>query len=208
MQNEVWSIKKILEWSAKYLSEKNSETPRLDAELLLSNVLGLSRVSLYVNFDKPLTDTERDSYRKKLHRRSLGEPVAYILNSKEFFGLDFLVNKAVLIPRPDTEILVEAAISHLKKSPEIARILDLGTGSGCIVVALDLLSMCSRFQNEIPALRRKISAASTLIINNFAKYLFKCFKHGCQKYKQKSKVSIICRCGVLLLPIFVFPRKG
>jgi release factor glutamine methyltransferase len=102
----------------------------------LSEVLGVGRITLYTNFDKPLSDEEKSVYREKLGRRASGEPVAYILNSKGFFGLDLEVNQSVLIPRPDTEVLVETIISDFTDLNMEKTIADLGTGSGCIAVAL------------------------------------------------------------------------
>ncbi len=140
---EVWTIGRILTWSVDFLRDKGqTDSPRLDAELLLAHTIGMSRIQLYTNFDKPLTAHERDPYRGYLLRRSKGEPIAYIIGSKEFMGLPFLVSPAVLIPRPDTEVLVETARDALK-DVESPLILDVGTGSGCIAVALGHLLKAS-----------------------------------------------------------------
>lgn len=129
-----WTIGGILNWTRQYFSDKGVENPRLDAEVLLSRILGLDRVHLYVRFDQPLEHTELAAFREFVKRRAMRFPVAYITGSKEFMGLDFAVNPAVLIPRPDTEILVEGAVDLLRDR-ERPQILDLGTGSGAIIVS-------------------------------------------------------------------------
>jgi release factor glutamine methyltransferase len=132
-QQETWTILKILTWTKEYLAQKGVENARLESEWLLCAALGLDRVGLYVNFDKPLTAAELADYRGMVTRRAKREPLQYILGSQEFMGLEFEVSAAVLIPRHDTEVLVEEA---LRRSPASARILDIGVGSGCIAVVL------------------------------------------------------------------------
>ena len=107
---EVWTIGAILKWTGQYFAEKGVENPRLDAEVLLSNILKKERIYLYVEFDKPLLPQELTSFREAIKKRVAKQPVAYILGYKEFMGLEFKVTPAVLIPRPDTEILVEQAL--------------------------------------------------------------------------------------------------
>jgi release factor glutamine methyltransferase len=130
---ETWTVLKVLQWTAGYLKDKDVETPRLDAELLLAEVLTLDRVGLYLNYDRPLNAVELNAYRQMVGRRSRREPLQYILGRTEFWSLPFAVNPAVLIPRPDTEILVEEALA---RAPAEGMILDVGTGSGAIAVAL------------------------------------------------------------------------
>ena len=132
---QVWTIGAILKWSEQYFGSHGAETPRLDAEVLLSHLLREKRIYLYVHFDQPLTADELARYRELVKRRVAGEPVAYICGEKEFMGLAFKVTPSVLVPQPDTETLVEAAIERLrgKKSPQIAHIC---TGSGAIALAL------------------------------------------------------------------------
>lgn len=133
--SEQWTISSILQWTRQYFGSKGIENPRLDAEVLLSHILGKSRLYLYTNFDQPMTQGELASFREAVKRRAMRIPVAYIIGSKEFMGLDFAVSPAVLIPRPDTEILVEAALARLSDKPEPA-IADLGTGSGAIIISM------------------------------------------------------------------------
>lgn len=130
---DTWTILKVLTWTRGYLAEKGVENSRLEAEWLLCEALGLDRVGLYVNFDKPLSDSELSTCRALVARRARREPLQYILGSQDFYGLDFEVSPGVLIPRHDTETLVEEAV---KRCPAGATILDIGVGSGCIAVAL------------------------------------------------------------------------
>ncbi|MDR1159684.1 MAG: peptide chain release factor N(5)-glutamine methyltransferase [Syntrophomonadaceae bacterium] len=130
-----WTIKSLLEWTAEYFKKKGFSASRLEAELLLATILGHDRVYLYVNYDKPLNDDECKLYREVILRRVHHEPYAYITGQKEFMSLKLNVNNQVLIPRPETEMLVEEALkaaSALKS----ARICDVGTGSGAIAVSL------------------------------------------------------------------------
>ncbi|APG27828.1 protein-(glutamine-N5) methyltransferase, release factor-specific [Syntrophotalea acetylenivorans] len=130
---EPWTVLKVLQWTAGYLQEQGIEGARLDAELLLTEVLQLDRVGLYVNYDRPLEATELAAYRQLVGRRARREPVAYILGRSEFWSLPLVVRPEVLIPRPDTEVLVEEA---LQRADSESRILDVGTGSGAIAIAL------------------------------------------------------------------------
>lgn len=134
----VHTILLLLKKSADHLKSRGSTTPRLDAELLLAEVLGVNRIDLYVNFEQPLTETEVDRYRELVRRRAGGEPVAYIMGRAYFRNLTLKVGREVLIPRPETEHLVDIALNMLK-SREWRRppaLLDLGTGSGAIAISL------------------------------------------------------------------------
>ncbi len=130
---ETWTVLKILRWTADYFRQKGIDSGRLDAELLLADTLGLDRVGLYLNFDRPLTADELIHFRERVARRSRREPLQYILGATEFWSLEFTVRPGVLIPRADTETLVEQA---LKRATPAGSILDIGTGSGAIAVAL------------------------------------------------------------------------
>lgn len=134
-KREHWTIGSILTWTRQYFDEKGVDNPRLDAEVLLSHILGKDRIHLYVNFDQPLQPAELATFRAAVKQRAMRIPVAYITGHKEFMGLDFAVTPAVLIPRPDTEILVETALSRLKGT-ESPQLLDIGTGSGAIIISL------------------------------------------------------------------------
>lgn len=130
---ETWTLLKILQWTAGYFKEKGVDGGRLDAELLLADALHLDRVGLYLNYDRPLTADELAAFRQRVARRARREPVQYILGEAEFWSLELQVTPDVLIPRADTEVLVEEA---LKKVAGPSFILDVGTGSGAIAVAL------------------------------------------------------------------------
>ncbi len=124
----------VITKSQEFLKSKGVASPRLDAELLLADQLGLERIKLYSNFDRKLSEEEKDQYRIRIKRRGLLEPVAYILGKKYFYKSIFTVNSSVLIPRPETEELVEWILSENSLSSR--SVLDLGTGSGCIAISL------------------------------------------------------------------------
>lgn len=132
---EPWTVKRILDWTIQFLKEKGSASPRLDAEVLLAHARKCQRIQLYTQFDQPLTDDQRTTMRGLVKRRAAAEPVAYLVGHKEFFSLDFLTPPGVLIPRPDTEVLVMAALDVLKGS-NLTRGLDLCTGTGCVAIAI------------------------------------------------------------------------
>jgi release factor glutamine methyltransferase len=129
-----WTVGKIIDWTTAHLKKHGSETPRLDAEILLAKARRCPRIQLYVQYHELLTDDERTVMRDLVRRRAQSEPVAYLVGHREFFGLDFRVTPDVLIPRPETETLVLEllAAGRAHTSP---RILDVGTGSGCIAIA-------------------------------------------------------------------------
>lgn len=134
MAKEIWTIGKLLSWTENYFRQKGIDSPRLDAEVLLGFVLKKERIYLYVHFDEPLNETELAEFKSLIKRRVDHEPVAYIVGKKEFMGLTFTVSPAVLTPRADTEILVEAVLKRLPEGK--ARIADIGTGSGAIGLSL------------------------------------------------------------------------
>jgi len=139
MHPRTWAIRDLLKVSSDYLEEKGIENPRLNAEVLLSHLLGLERVGLYLNFDRPLTQTELSAYRSLIKRRIDHEPLQYITGIQEFWSLNFEVDRRVLIPRSETEIVVEQAVRLLGGLNERARppqLLDLCTGCGAIAVAI------------------------------------------------------------------------
>lgn len=135
-QNEVWTTLKVLSWTKEFLLSKGITNARLEAEWLLCAVTGLDRVGLYLQYDKPLNESELAEYRSKVARRAKREPLQHILGSQEFCGLEYEVTADVLVPRYDTEVLVSEAFA---RHPHAASILDIGTGSGCIAVSLKKL---------------------------------------------------------------------
>jgi len=137
-QKKVWTILEMLQWGTSYLAEKGFEESRLTVELLLAHTLQLKRIQLYTNFDRPLGEDELSAFKLSFQRKLQHEPLQYILGSTEFMGMEFAVDKRVLIPRPETEVLVETSVHFLREhfSGQPVRILDIGTGSGCIAVSL------------------------------------------------------------------------
>jgi release factor glutamine methyltransferase len=131
----VITLAEVLRRSAAHLEERGSPTARLDAELLLGHALGLSRVEVYTRFDRPLTAAELDACREAIGRRARREPVAYILGSWGFRDLDLAVDARVLVPRPETELLVDRCLALLDGAGT-PRVLDVGTGSGAVALAL------------------------------------------------------------------------
>lgn len=132
---DTWTPLKLLAWSQEWFAKKSVDAPRLTGELLLAHALKCDRVRLYLDFDKPLGEPELAAFRELVKRRADGEPTAYLVGKREFWGRPFRVTPAVLVPRPETEHVVEAALAAL---PEGGAALDLCTGSGAIGVSLAL----------------------------------------------------------------------
>lgn len=126
---------RLLEWTNGFFRERNIDTPRLDAEVLLSHVLSCERIDLYAMYDAEVTPSDRTVFRDFVRERTKGKPVAYLVGKREFYSLDFEVNSSVLIPRPETEVLVSEAIHRLPVDAP-SRFLDVGTGSGAIAIAI------------------------------------------------------------------------
>jgi release factor glutamine methyltransferase len=132
---KTWTILQVLDWTRAHFEQKGLAAPRLDAEVLIAHALGLARVMLYAKFDQPLLPHELESIRGLVARRARGEPVAYLTGRREFWSLDLAVTADTLIPRPDTETLVEVALEALPASGEPV-VVDVGTGTGAIALAL------------------------------------------------------------------------
>ncbi len=135
-----WTVHAILKVTTDYLTAKGIDSPRLSAEILLAHQLHMNRVNLYINYDRPLNNRELDGYRSLIRRRLAREPIQYITGTQEFWSLDFAVGPGVLIPRPESELLIEQVLPLCadrggEKSRSL-RILDLGTGSGALAVTL------------------------------------------------------------------------
>ena len=132
---KVWRIVDLIQWSESYFREKSHQNPRLEIEWMLCSLLNCERLDLYMRFDEPLSGSQLSTLRGWVKRRSKNEPLQYITESCEFYGIEFFVDKRVLIPRPETERLIDEAIKSIKhvRSPNI---FDIGTGSGCIAITL------------------------------------------------------------------------
>jgi release factor glutamine methyltransferase len=136
MPAETWTPLKLLAWTQGYFGRAGVDAPRLTAELLLASALGCDRVRLYLDFDKPIAEAELGRFRSLVKRRAEGEPTAYLLGVKEFYGRPFATDARALVPRPETELLVEAALAALPLGGGL--VLDLCTGTGCVGITMAL----------------------------------------------------------------------
>ncbi|MDY6863382.1 MAG: peptide chain release factor N(5)-glutamine methyltransferase [Thermodesulfobacteriota bacterium] len=183
-----WTILNTLNWTTDYFKKKKISTPRLDAEVLLAHALKTDRVSLYTNFEKLLRPEELKIFKELIIRRTKREPAAYIIGKKEFWSMEFEVNKFTLIPRPETEILIETAIKILKNNAH-NKVLELGTGSGVIAVTLakeieDIIVFAVEFSYKTIKIARKnailndVEKKIKFIISDF----FSCIKENGNKF--------------------------
>jgi len=131
-----WTVQDLLSWTKSHFEGLGIAEPRLEAEVLLAHALNLDRIGLYIHHDRPANQEERASFREMVKRRVKGEPTAYITGQKEFMSLPFRVDRRVLIPRPDTETLVEESIRLLRGYEGEVKVLDVGTGSGAIAISI------------------------------------------------------------------------
>ena len=149
-----WTIKRLLDWTVEHFDQANSTSSRLDAEVLLAEALDCPRISLYTRFDEVPDEQPMTKYREWVKRRAAGEPVAYLVGHKEFYSLKFFVDNNVLIPRPETEHVVVAALEAAKTiDANPLRIIDVGTGSGC--VAITLTKHCLLYTSPSPRDKRQ-----------------------------------------------------
>jgi release factor glutamine methyltransferase len=132
----LWTIESLLRWAMDDFRTRGIESPRLDAEVLLAKALGTTRIQLIVDGKRPLSPDELGRMREMVRRRRAREPVAYILGEREFYGRTFRVDHRVLVPRPDTETLVDVALTRTRARSMFLRVLDLCTGSGCVAITL------------------------------------------------------------------------
>ena len=131
-----WTIQKLLNWTTQYFTDKGIDAPRLSAEMVLAHVLSLKRIELYTNFDQVVAEEQLARLRELVKRAGEHEPVAYLVGRTEFYSLEIAVTPDCLIPRPETELLVERAIEFLRKRGGAQKVCDLCTGSGCIAAAI------------------------------------------------------------------------
>lgn len=133
---DVWTYRRILDWTQGKLREHGSDSPRVEAEVLLAHAAKCQRILLYTRLDEPTPEAVRAAMRDLVQRRMRAEPVAYLVGHREFFSLDFVVTPAVLVPRPETETLVMSALNWLDNHPDRTRVLEVGVGSGCVSIAI------------------------------------------------------------------------
>lgn len=129
-----WNVLKLLEWTKGFFADKGIESPRFEAEILLAHAIGVDRIQLYMKFDQPLLDDELAEFRSFVKRRASGEPSAYITQSRGFYMIDVKCDPRALIPRSDTEVLVEVALARLGEGSKT--VVDVGTGTGVVGLAL------------------------------------------------------------------------
>ena len=135
-QADRWTVQAVLDWTTGHLADHGSESPRLDAEILLAQARDCRRIELYTQFDQALTDQQRAVMSDLVKRRAAREPVAYLVGFREFFGIDFALTSDTLIPRPDTETLIVELLDLARQLTAPPAILDLGTGCGCIAITI------------------------------------------------------------------------
>lgn len=135
MSSEAWTVRRLLAWTEEFLRKKGVEAARLEAQILLAHALGCPKIDLYVRYEEEPPEEKRTAFREMIRQRAEGMPVAYLVGYREFYSLPFAVTPAVLIPRPETETLVMEGLKVLQPLAE-PRVLDVGTGSGCIAVTL------------------------------------------------------------------------
>lgn len=153
-----WTINKLLTWTRSHLESRGVDEPRLSAEILLAHALGCRRIDLYASFEQAPTEPQRAVFRELVRKAAEHQPIAYLVGHKEFYSLDFVVTPDVLIPRPETELLVEQALAWCAAHPQDRYdLLDVGSGSGCIAIAI-----CKR-QPSVHALATDISEAALAV---------------------------------------------
>ena len=166
------TVLEVIKLSTEYLGKREIESPRVNAEILLADILNCKRIDLYLSFDKPLTENELQLYRESLKKRVSRIPMQYIIGNVDFYGLKLLVNESVLIPRPETELLVENVIMDLKEKSNL-KILDIGSGSGNITLSL-AKNLNSSFVTGIDVSEKAIEVATqNKILNDIPNAEFK-----------------------------------
>lgn len=166
-----WTVLSMMEWATTYFEQKNVPGPRLSVEWLLAEVLGVRRLDLYLMYDRPLAQEELDTLRPLIKRRAAHEPLQYITGSTDFYSVTIHVEPGVLIPRPETEELVELAIREARSS-DAKYLLDVGTGSGCIAVTLKKeLPDCEVFAADISEKALTIAEANATLNDTSIRFM-------------------------------------
>lgn len=187
-QSGPWTVARLLQWTRGFFEQAGLESPRLCAEILLSHALRCPRISLYTRFETVPAEGELAVFREAVRQAAAGKPIAYLTGTKEFFSLGFEVTPDVLIPRPETEILVERAIDLVRRGEGSAALADIGTGSGCIAVCL------ARYLSEARIAASDLSPAALAVARRNAA------RHGVSE-------RIEFRAGDLLAPWADPPRQ-
>ena len=139
LQNKIWTTISLINWGCEYLLSKNIANAKLEVEWFLCSILNCKRIDLYVQFEQPLMKSELAKFKIFIRRRANGEPFQHIIGKSDFYGRDFIVNKNVLVPRPETELIIEI----LRKQKKIEKVLEIGTGSGCLAITMELENISS-----------------------------------------------------------------
>lgn len=177
-----WTIQKLLNWITEYLTKKSIDSPRLSAELLLSNVLDMKRIELYTQFSKPVPKNQLDILHNLVKRAGQNEPIAYLIGKTEFYSLQIDVDPACMIPRPETELLVERAVELLRTRRGNQNICDLCTGSACIAVAIAI---------NCPDVK--------IIATDISDQALKIAQRNLEKYQLTNRIKLLC--GDLFDPV-------
>lgn len=177
-----WTIQKLLNWITEHFTEKNIDAPRLSAELLLTHALNMQRIELYTHFDKPVEKPQLDQLHRLVKQADTNQPIQHIVGKTEFYSLQLDITPDCLIPRPETELLVERAIEFLRKRPKPQFVLDLCTGSGCIAVAI-----AKNFPN------------CQIIATDICDRALNVAEKNIEKHNVKEKVKLLC--GDLFDPV-------
>lgn len=184
-----WTIRKLLNWVTEYLTGKDIDSPRLSAELLLSSVLGLKRIELYTQFDKFVAKEQLDKLHNLVKRAGENEPVAYLVGKTEFYSMELDITADCMIPRPETELLVERAIEFLRTRNGKQLVCDLCTGSGCIAAAI------ARNYPDCRIIATDISDAALAVA-----------ARNIKKHKLQDRVKLLC--GDLFEPLVPYLDAG
>ena len=179
---QTWTIQKLLNWITEYLINKDIDSPRLSAELLISHVTGLKRIELYTQFDRQVPQQQLNQLHELVKRAGEHEPVAYLTGKTEFYSLELDITSDCMIPRPETELLVQRAIEFLRTRTGIQYVCDLCTGSGCIAVAIAKNFMNARVTaTDIFAAALEVAA------------------HNVEKHRLNEHIQLLC--GDLFEPV-------
>lgn len=170
-----WTIQKLLNWTIQYFTDKKVDSPRLSAELLMCSVLSMSRIELYTQFDKIVSNDNLDQLHNLIKRAAQNEPVAYLIGKTEFYSIEFDIKKACLIPRPETELLVERAIDFLRGREGRQFVCDLCTGCGCIAVAI-----------------AKNFPSAQIIATDISSAALETAEKNIKKYGFKDRIKLLC----------------
>jgi release factor glutamine methyltransferase len=179
---EVWTTGKLLEWVTAYFTKNTIDSPRFSAEMLLAHVLGTKRINLYMQFEQPVAEMYLEPLRELVKRCGRHEPLGYLIGKTEFYSMEFVITRDCLIPRPETELLVQRAIESLRLRDGKQYVLDLCTGSGCVAVAV-----------------AKNHPAAEVVATDISEAALSVAAQNVEKHKLADRVKLLC--GDLFDPI-------